>query len=50
MKLVTKQELLNCSEGTYYTQFRDKKSFTTGNIKKVGKYNNIQILLLIIHT
>ena len=26
MKLVTKQELLNYPEGTYYTQFRDKKN------------------------
>ena len=44
MKLVTKQELLNYPEGTYYTQFSDKKILATGNIKKVGKYNNIQIL------
>lgn len=44
MKLVTKQELLNYPEGTYYTQFRNKKILATGNIKKVGKYNNIQIL------
>lgn len=44
MKLVTKKELLTYPEGTYYTQFRNKKSFTIGNIKKVGKYNNVQIL------
>ena len=35
MKLVTKQELLNYPDGTYYTQFRDKKILATGNIKKL---------------
>lgn len=44
MKLVTKKELLNCSEGTYYTQFKDTKILSIGNIKKVGKYNNILVL------
>ncbi len=44
MKLVTKKELLNCPEGTYYTQFKDTKYLSIGNIKKVGKYNNILVL------
>lgn len=44
MKLVTKKELLNCPEGVCYTQFKDTKIFSIGNIKKVGKYNNILVL------
>lgn len=35
MKLVTKQELLNYPEGTYYTQFRDKKFLLLEILKKL---------------